>query len=122
MATPQFWSTPFRYMRWASREKPAIFFSIIIGAMGPVALVTLPPIRRYLGDVDPPPIPMTYPSMNLPQLSTFDSYLFCHSFFIQGAVFYDMQNGFLQQLANTLLLLETVPPGPRQIPEGYDDE
>ncbi|EER41305.1 NADH-ubiquinone oxidoreductase [Histoplasma capsulatum var. duboisii H88] len=76
MSAPQFWSTPFRYMRWAAHEKPAIFFSVIIGSLGPVALVALPPIRRYLGDVDPPPIPLTYP----------------------------------------------IPPGPRRIPKGYDDE
>jgi hypothetical protein len=62
MSTPQFWSTPLRYIRWASHEKPAIFYSLIIGSMGPVALVTLPPLRRALGDVDPEPIPMTYPS------------------------------------------------------------
>ncbi|KAJ5134591.1 NADH-ubiquinone oxidoreductase 9.5 kDa subunit [Penicillium atrosanguineum] len=62
MSTPQFWSTPLRYLRWASHEKPAIFWSIAIGAAGPVALVGLPPIRRALGDVDPEPIPMSYPS------------------------------------------------------------
>ncbi|KAE8349120.1 hypothetical protein BDV28DRAFT_141894 [Aspergillus coremiiformis] len=61
MSTPQFWSTPLRYIRWASHEKPAIFYSIIVGAMGPVMLVTLPPIRYALGDIDPEPIPMTYP-------------------------------------------------------------
>ncbi|KAL1998682.1 hypothetical protein VTN02DRAFT_5753 [Thermoascus thermophilus] len=61
MSSPQFWQTPLRYLRWASHEKPAIFYSIVIGSMGPVALVTLPPIRRFLGDVDPEPIPMTYP-------------------------------------------------------------
>jgi hypothetical protein len=62
MSTPQFWSTPLRYIRWASHEKPAILYSLLIGSMGPVALVTLPPLRRALGDVDPEPIPMTYPS------------------------------------------------------------
>ncbi|EAW12729.1 NADH:ubiquinone oxidoreductase subunit NDUFA3 [Aspergillus clavatus NRRL 1] len=61
MTTPQFWSTPLRYLRWASHEKPAIFYSLIIGASGPLALVTLPPIRRFFGDVDPEPIPLTYP-------------------------------------------------------------
>ncbi|KAJ5609320.1 hypothetical protein N7540_007776 [Penicillium herquei] len=61
MSTPQFWSTPLRYIRWAAHEKPAIFFSLVIGSMGPVALVTLPPIRRALGDVDPEPIPLSYP-------------------------------------------------------------
>lgn len=62
MTTPQFWSTPLRYLRWASHEKPAIFYSLVVGAMGPVMLVTLPPIRRTFGDVDPEPIPLTYPS------------------------------------------------------------
>lgn len=62
MSKPAFFSTPFRYMRWASHERPAIFYSIVMGSLGPVALVTLPPIRRYFGDVDPPLIPMSYPS------------------------------------------------------------
>ncbi|KAH8701758.1 putative NADH-ubiquinone oxidoreductase 9.5 kDa subunit [Talaromyces proteolyticus] len=61
MSVPQFWSQPLRYLRWASHEKPAIFYSIILGSMGPVALVTLPPIRRYFGDVDPEQIPFSYP-------------------------------------------------------------
>ncbi|KAI9045341.1 NADH:ubiquinone oxidoreductase subunit NDUFA3 [Aspergillus affinis] len=61
MATPQFWSTPLRYLRWASHEKPAIFYALVTGAMGPVALVTLPPIRHFFGDVDPEPVPLTYP-------------------------------------------------------------
>lgn len=79
MSTPQFWSTPLRYLRWASHERPAIFYSLIIGSMGPVALVGLPPLRRALGDVDPETIPMSYPSMLLPafQLSSIDLALLC---------------------------------------------
>lgn len=61
MSKPSFWSTPFRYFRWASHERPAYFWSIIIGSMGPVVVLTVPPIRRYFGDVDPEPIPLTYP-------------------------------------------------------------
>ena len=64
MSKPQFWSTPLRYLRWASHEKPAIFYSMIIGTSGPVLLTVLPPIRRFFGDVDPEPIPLTYPSKN----------------------------------------------------------
>lgn len=64
MSTPQFWSTPFRYIRWAAHEKPAILAALAIGFMGPVSLASIPPIRRALGDVDPEPIPLTYPSMN----------------------------------------------------------
>jgi hypothetical protein len=65
MSTPLFWSTPIRYLRWASHEKPAIFYSLLIGSMGPVALVTLPPLRRALGDVDPEPIPLSYPRKDI---------------------------------------------------------
>lgn len=49
-------------MRWASHEKPAIFYSIAIGCVGPVLLVVVPPIRRYFGDGPREKIPLTYPS------------------------------------------------------------
>lgn len=62
-AAPLFWSTPLKYCRWAARERPALFWSVIIGAAGPVALPIVPPLRRYFGDVDPAPIPVTYPGM-----------------------------------------------------------
>lgn len=60
-----FWSSPVRYLKWASHEKPAIFFSVIVGCMGPASFFIIPPIRRIMGDQDPPPIPMTYPSESL---------------------------------------------------------
>lgn len=61
-SVPQkFWNSPVRYLRWAMHEKPAIFWSCILGALGPVALVGLPPLRRTFGDFDPPRIPLTYP-------------------------------------------------------------
>ncbi|KAL2062075.1 hypothetical protein VTL71DRAFT_6341 [Oculimacula yallundae] len=60
-ALPRFFSQPIRYMRWAAIEKPAIFFSIIIGGLGPVTVFTVPPIRRMLGDEQRPEIPLTYP-------------------------------------------------------------
>jgi hypothetical protein len=104
MSAPQFWSTPLRYLRWASHEKPAIFYSIIIGSCGPVALVTLPPIRRYFGDVDPEPIPLSYPSKIKPAGSQCTSYL-----------------SFNLVLAN-IRCNEIVPKGPRVIPKGFDDE
>ena len=64
MSAPLFWSTPLRYIRWAAHEKPAILAALCIGAMGPISLAAIPPIRHALGDVDPEPIPLTYPSMN----------------------------------------------------------
>ncbi|EED17552.1 NADH-ubiquinone oxidoreductase 9.5 kDa subunit, putative [Talaromyces stipitatus ATCC 10500] len=64
MSAPHFWSTPLRYLRWASHEKPAIFYSIVLGSFGPVSLAVVPPIRRYFGDVDPETIPLSYPSFS----------------------------------------------------------
>ncbi|OAA36075.1 hypothetical protein NOR_07681 [Metarhizium rileyi] len=63
MSAPIFWSTPLKYCRWAARERPALFWSVIIGAAGPIAMPIVPPIRKYFGDVDPAPIPVTYPGM-----------------------------------------------------------
>lgn len=60
-ATPRFWAGPLRYARWASREKPAYFWSVVIGSLGPVSLFVVPPMRRAFGDFDAPPIPLTYP-------------------------------------------------------------
>ncbi|TVY17595.1 NADH-ubiquinone oxidoreductase 9.5 kDa subunit [Lachnellula arida] len=58
---PRFWSQPIRYLRWAAIQKPAIFFSIIIGSLGPITMIVVPPIRRRLGDAQRPEIPFTYP-------------------------------------------------------------
>ncbi|KAI1379001.1 NADH-ubiquinone oxidoreductase 9.5 kDa subunit [Hypoxylon crocopeplum] len=59
--TPHFWANPLRYWRWAARETPALYWSIVIGTAGPVILATVPPIRKRLGYERPPPVPMTYP-------------------------------------------------------------
>ncbi|KAG5983742.1 hypothetical protein E4U55_007270 [Claviceps digitariae] len=74
MSSPIFWSAPVKYCRWAARERPAIFWSLVIGAIGPIALPIVPPIRRYFGDIDPAPVPVTYPVPNGPrkQLSGYD--------------------------------------------------
>ncbi|KAA8567771.1 hypothetical protein EYC84_008237 [Monilinia fructicola] len=58
---PRFFSQPFRYIRWAANEKPAIFFSLIVGSIGPVLVLTVPKIRHRLGDGPRPQIPLTYP-------------------------------------------------------------
>ncbi|CAD6501984.1 BgTH12-02227 [Blumeria graminis f. sp. triticale] len=58
---PRFFSQPFKFIHWASIEKPAIFWSIIIGSLGPATIVVAPTIRRLFGDKPRPPIPLTYP-------------------------------------------------------------
>jgi hypothetical protein len=60
---PRFWSTPFKYMRWAAVEKPALFYSIVIGAVGPISLLIVPPLRQRMGIERRPLIIKTYPSM-----------------------------------------------------------
>lgn len=59
--SPLFWQTPFRYLRWSSRERPALFWSCVIGGLGPATLAVVPPVRHALGDYDAKPIPTTYP-------------------------------------------------------------
>ncbi|KAH7316829.1 NADH-ubiquinone oxidoreductase 9.5 kDa subunit [Stachybotrys elegans] len=73
-AAPLFWSGPLRYCRWAARERPALFWSVAIGAAGPIMMPIVPPLRRALGDVDPAPIPVTYPVPTGPrkQLTGYD--------------------------------------------------
>jgi hypothetical protein len=63
MSRPLFWSQPLRFLRWAAHDRPQYFYPTVIGAMGPVALVVVPPLRSYFGDHAAPRIPMTYPSM-----------------------------------------------------------
>jgi hypothetical protein len=45
-----------------AHENPVIFYSVVIGAIGPVGLMVIPPIRTRLGYTTTPPIPTTYPS------------------------------------------------------------
>ena len=59
---PFFFKQPFRYLKWASVNKPAYFYSIMIGCAGPIMLVTVPSIRRSMGAEPIPKIPLTYPS------------------------------------------------------------
>ncbi|KAI1328677.1 hypothetical protein F5Y16DRAFT_398132 [Xylariaceae sp. FL0255] len=66
---PRFWAGPLTYWRWAIREKPAYFWSIVIGAAGPITVLTVPPIRKRLGYENSPPIPMTYPIPSGPRKS-----------------------------------------------------
>ncbi|CEH17724.1 hypothetical protein CBOM_04117 [Ceraceosorus bombacis] len=51
----------YRYMQWAAHEKPEIFFSVLIGSVGPVLVVTVPPLRRRYGFIPAEPIPSSFP-------------------------------------------------------------
>ncbi|PVF98243.1 hypothetical protein CPB86DRAFT_385777 [Serendipita vermifera] len=47
--------------RTFAHESPVYFYSILLGSLGPVVVLTVPPIRRRLGYTPAEPIPTTYP-------------------------------------------------------------
>ncbi|KAK7050990.1 n19m, NADH-ubiquinone oxidoreductase 9.5 kDa subunit [Paramarasmius palmivorus] len=57
--------SPFRrtynFMYRSAHEQPAIFYSVILGTLGPLLVVTVPPIRERLGYAPREEIPTSYP-------------------------------------------------------------
>ncbi|KAI9487805.1 MAG: hypothetical protein EXX96DRAFT_554710 [Benjaminiella poitrasii] len=46
-------------------QKPVIFWSFVIGSMGPITILTVPKVRRdYFGFKGYDPLPITYPLPN----------------------------------------------------------
>lgn len=45
MAPVQFWSAPLTYLQWAARRKPAIFWSFVVGSLGPITVVCQAPLE-----------------------------------------------------------------------------
>ncbi|KAH9850408.1 hypothetical protein C2E23DRAFT_834969 [Lenzites betulinus] len=54
----------YRYLQRQAHEQPTIFYAVVIGLIGPVMLVTVPPIRKSLGYKNPEIIPTSYPVPN----------------------------------------------------------
>ncbi|KIM31684.1 hypothetical protein M408DRAFT_327148 [Serendipita vermifera MAFF 305830] len=52
----------YRALQRHAHESPVYFYSILIGAAGPVALAVVPPIRRRFGYEPPEYIPTSYPT------------------------------------------------------------
>ncbi|KAF5377357.1 hypothetical protein D9757_007986 [Collybiopsis confluens] len=57
----------YNFMYRMAHEKPVMFYSVILGVIGPVLTVTVPPIRERFGYVSPPPLPSSYPLPNRPR-------------------------------------------------------
>ena len=45
-----------------AHESPVLFYSVVLGLIGPVLAFGVPPVRERLGYRPPEPIPTTYPS------------------------------------------------------------
>ncbi|KTW26083.1 hypothetical protein T552_02976 [Pneumocystis carinii B80] len=56
-----FWSGSIKYIFRTAEEKPHIFYSLLLGSLGPIIFLFVPPIRKKLGYLPPEPIPRTYP-------------------------------------------------------------
>ncbi|PWN87836.1 hypothetical protein FA10DRAFT_234093 [Acaromyces ingoldii] len=54
----------YRYLQRTAHEQPVIFYSLLIGVVGPIAVVTVPPIRRQYGWKPAERIPTSYPIPN----------------------------------------------------------
>ena len=61
-AAPFFFKEPIRYLRWASINKPAYFYSVCVGLAGPGIVAVVVPTRKYLGYERIAKVPQTYPS------------------------------------------------------------
>ncbi|KZT65713.1 hypothetical protein DAEQUDRAFT_814109 [Daedalea quercina L-15889] len=57
----------YRYLQRQAHEQPVIFYSCVLGLIGPVMLVTVPPIREAFGYKSPERVPTTYPLPNRPR-------------------------------------------------------
>ncbi|KOS13250.1 hypothetical protein Malapachy_1485 [Malassezia pachydermatis] len=49
------------YLRRAAHERPVIFFALIVGAFGPVAVLTVPGLRAQQGWKPAERVPISYP-------------------------------------------------------------
>ncbi|KAN0059937.1 n19m, NADH-ubiquinone oxidoreductase 9.5 kDa subunit [Thecaphora frezii] len=54
----------YRYLQHSAHENPVIFFSLLIGSVGPISVLVVPPIRKAYGWKPAERIPTSYP---LPQ-------------------------------------------------------
>ncbi|KAG7527679.1 hypothetical protein FFLO_06695 [Filobasidium floriforme] len=54
----------YRYLQRMAHEQPVIFWSLGLGAVGPVMALTVPPIRKSMGWKPSERIPTTFPLPN----------------------------------------------------------
>ncbi|KAN0137604.1 NADH-ubiquinone oxidoreductase [Lactarius tabidus] len=52
----------YRYLQRQAHESPVLFYSVVLGLVGPVLAFGVPPISERMGYRPPEPIPTTYPS------------------------------------------------------------
>jgi hypothetical protein len=88
-----------------AHESPVLFYSVVLGSIGPVLAFGVPPIRERLGYRPPEPIPTTYPSAFPPITS--------HTQMLTSFVFF---------ICSLVGLVVVVPKRPRRQVQGYEDQ
>ncbi|KAH9996526.1 hypothetical protein BJV77DRAFT_987515 [Russula vinacea] len=76
----------YRYLQRQAHESPVLFYSVVLGAIGPVLAYTVPPIREHFGYRPPEPIPITYPRASFFPL-LLPPFRLAHSFCIDVLLF-----------------------------------
>ncbi|KAF8484355.1 hypothetical protein JB92DRAFT_3029068 [Gautieria morchelliformis] len=61
------WRNAYRSTRQFAHEKPVIFFSLVLGGIGPVLVAVVPPIRTSMGWKPEARVPTSYPVPNRPR-------------------------------------------------------
>ena len=94
-----------------AHESPVLFYSVVMGTMGPVLAFGVPPIREHLGYRPSEPIPATYPRASFsPPPSLLPS--LCHG---PGFKIFDVNSLFFH--------FELIVPKRQRRPvQGYEDE
>ena len=67
-----------------------LFYSVVLGAVGPVLAYTVPPIREHFGYRPPEPIPITYPRASFLSLLPPVARSFCRDLRFQALTFYTL--------------------------------
>lgn len=62
-------SNTFNYLRTSAHERPIVFYALLVGFSGPIAVVTVPRVRASYGWKPAERIPITYPLPEGPRKS-----------------------------------------------------
>ncbi|KAI0338093.1 hypothetical protein BDW22DRAFT_1432756 [Trametopsis cervina] len=53
--------TAYRYLQRQAHEQPVLYYSVVIGLVGPLLIVTVPPVRQRMGWEPAERPPTSYP-------------------------------------------------------------
>ncbi|PFH52975.1 hypothetical protein AMATHDRAFT_172490 [Amanita thiersii Skay4041] len=57
----------YRYLQRQAHESPVLFYSVVLGFIGPLMVVTIPPIRERMGYRPAEMVPTSFPLPNRPR-------------------------------------------------------